>query len=541
MEDKSDSSNIIGQNFFDFLRNNSLLTDDSNDPDVFLKANSETEVLDTPIYEPPYACRIEQGSLSILSFNIRSMSKNFDEFKIFLATCQIPFSIICLQETWAKDETEENLSLKYPLPGYECHHVPREYDQRGGGICVYVKLDFDFQVKKDMTYSNEHIEMQVVEIIRPKLKNIFIGNIYRPPHGKIKNFNDIVGKFISHTKNRPTFIVGDINLNILAYEVDPKVRNFIQKMIQNSFLPSITKPTRVTRKKETCIDNIFSNSMLDHKINSGVMHVKISDHFPIFITADKFLNETAKASKLTKTTKRLYKPDQIKKFEEQINTLNWSSVTDKQDTNESYNEFTVLVSHIYNECFPVQTKYVKEKSILNKWMTSGLLKSSKQKQKLYNLFLKNRTPQNERKYKKYAKEFNKLKEKAKINFYSSKIIANETNLKNLWSTMKDIISKNKAKKDYPKNIIVNGKFITDKKLISEEFNSYFTNVGPNLASKIKKTDQNVLHYLRKFATDFKISEIEQTELKCAFEKLKTNKAPGFDDYKARVIKKYMKQ
>ena len=536
MGEEQGISQLPSQNFFEFLRNNSLLTDDSNDPDVFINENSATELLDTPIYEHPYAFHVEQGSLSIMSFNIRSISKNFDEFKIFLATCQNPFSIICLQETWAKDEVEENLTLKYPLPGYECYHIPREYDKRGGGICVYVKQGFDIQVKKDLSCSSQHIEMQVLEIIRPNLKNIFIGNVYRPPQGKFKNFNDVILKLIARTKNRPTFIVGDINLNILAYERDTKVRNFLQKMIQKSFLPSITKPTRITRKKETCIDNIFSNSSLDYKINSGVMQVKISDHFPIFITVNKMLNKTAKTSKLMKTTKRIYKTDQINNFQEQINAISWLSVTDKQDTNESFNEFTTQISKIYNQCFPIQTKYVKEKNILNKWMTSGLLKSSKQKQKLYKNLLKNKTVENENKYKKYAKEFNKLKEKAKINFYSNKVIANETNLKKLWSTMKEIISKNKPRKDYPKNITVNGKRLTDKKLISEEFNSFFTNVGPILASKIKNTDQNVLRYLKQSDTNFKITHVDQMELKCAFDKLKVNKAPGFDDYNARVIK-----
>ena len=479
---------------------------------------------------------MEEGSFSILSFNIRSLSKNFDEFKIFLNTCQNKFSVICLQETWAKNETDENVILKYPLPSYDCYHIPRGYDKRGGGVCVYVKSELDVQIKQELCCSSQDIEMQVIEIVRPKLKNIFVGNVYRPPQGKLKNFNQLIGKFISHTKNRPTFVVGDVNLNTFAYDTDPKVKNFLQKMIQNSFLPSISKATRITRKKSTCIDNIFSNSMLNYKINSGVMHVKISDHFPIFICVDKMYNETTPTSKLIKVTKRTYKPDQIKRFDENIGTLNWSTVITSQDTNKSYDAFTSQVSEVYNDCFPIETKFVKEKNVLNKWMTSGLLKSSRKKQKLYKKFLNHKTIENENKYKRYAKEFNKLKEKAKINFYSNKILANESNVKKLWSTMKDIISKNKLRRDYPRSININGKIITDKKTISEEFNAFFTNVGPTLASKIKKTDQNILRFMKDTSACFKIKAIDDTELKCAFEKLKINKAPGFDDYNARIMK-----
>ena len=35
----------------------------------------------------------------------------------------------------------------------------------------------------------------------------------------------------------------------------------------------------------------------------------------------------------------------------------------------------------------------------------------------------------------------------------------------------------------------NGKLITDTKLISNKFNAFFTNVGPNLAKKIRKVNE----------------------------------------------------
>ena len=46
-------------------------------------------------------------------------------------------------------------------------------------------------------------------------------------------------------------------------------------------------------------------------------------------------------------------------------------------------------------------------------MTSYLIKSSKRKQKLYNKFLKNRTLDNQNKYKAYLKLFETIKKKSK--------------------------------------------------------------------------------------------------------------------------------
>ena len=49
----------------------------------------------------------------------------------------------------------------------------------------------------------------------------------------------------------------------------------------------------------------------------------------------------------------------------------------------------------------------------NPWITKGIAKSSREKQKLYKRFLKRRTPQNEQKYKNYENLLETIKKKAK--------------------------------------------------------------------------------------------------------------------------------
>ena len=61
----------------------------------------------------------------------------------------------------------------------------------------------------------------------------------------------------------------------------------------------------------------------------------------------------------------------------------------------------------------------KRKTLLNKSLDGkGLQKSPKRKQKLYERFLKNRTDQNEKRYKDYKSLFEILKEKSKKLFYN---------------------------------------------------------------------------------------------------------------------------
>ena len=58
---------------------------------------------------------------------------------------------------------------------------------------------------------------------------------------------------------------------------------------------------------------------------------------------------------------------------------------------------------IYNDSFPLIKITIKQKQLISPWITKGLIKSSKQKQKLYIKFLKRPTYKNETTYKTYKR------------------------------------------------------------------------------------------------------------------------------------------
>ena len=50
----------------------------------------------------------------------------------------------------------------------------------------------------------------------------------------------------------------------------------------------------------------------------------------------------------------------------------------------------------------------------------------------------------------------------------------------------------KVKKEFPKFFKLNAEEISDKKNIADEFNKFFTNIGPNLSKNIK-TPPNITY------------------------------------------------
>ena len=175
--------------------------------------------------------------------------------------------------------------------------------------------------------------------------------------------------------------------------------------------------------------------------------------------------------------------------------MNWELVIENNDTEHSYDAFHEIFSRAYDKAFPKQEINVKPKVLKSPWMTKGLRKSSKRKQKLYEKFIKNRTYGNETKYKAYKSLFEKVKQKAKKSYYSKEIINAKDNSKKIWDVMKEIIGKSKnISNKLPKQLNYKNKIIFEKSKIAESFNDFFAKVGKNLASKIPVSNRHFLSY-----------------------------------------------
>ena len=62
------------------------------------------------------------------------------------------------------------------------------------------------------------------------------------------------------------------------------------------------------------------------------------------------------------------------------------------------------------------------KSLCSPWITKGIAKSSKTKQKLYKKYLKSRTNETETAYKLYKNLFESIRRRSEQNYYSEKLL-----------------------------------------------------------------------------------------------------------------------
>ena len=63
--------------------------------------------------------------------------------------------------------------------------------------------------------------------------------------------------------------------------------------------------------------------------------------------------------------------------------------------------------------------------------------------------------------------------------------------------MREVIGKAKLNNEkLPRRLTVEGKNIYDKDLIANNFNTFFVNIGPQLASNIRKSTKSFKSYLK---------------------------------------------
>ena len=152
---------------------------------------------------------------------------------------------------------------------------------KGGGMAVFLHESLTFNIRHDLSVNKADIEALCEEMINRKSENILINTQYHQPAGNFNEFEAYLNIFLANSKtaDKICFLVGDLNLNLIDYHSNAKVKIFVNLIFQHSLVPIIDKPTRVTIKNATLIDY---NSFTDQENLAGILKTDISDHFPIF-------------------------------------------------------------------------------------------------------------------------------------------------------------------------------------------------------------------------------------------------------------------
>ena len=90
-------------------------------------------------------------------------------------------------------------------------YIKLEIIAKGGGILIFIKKEFNFKFKDDLSINCKGVESLCVELLLENKHNTLINNVlYRPLNGQIESFEKNLKYIFSITKNSKFIILQDI-------------------------------------------------------------------------------------------------------------------------------------------------------------------------------------------------------------------------------------------------------------------------------------------------------------------------------------------
>ena len=476
------------------------------------------------------------NALSMMHLNVRSIQKHFDEVVEYINSINYNFDIIGFSETWHTNSTAD----LYNIPGYQCMHKYRE-SRKGGGVTLYLKDKFCYKIRPDLCILGNDVDCLFIDIdatcVKGLTSHIILGLIYRPPNTDLPSFIDNMSQLMSkiRAEKKDCYLMGDYNVNLLNADVHQNTGDFVNCILAFSYFPLITKPTRMGITSATLIDNIFCSNILQVKDTvNGVLCAEISDHFPIF-TLVYHSNVKNKEDVLCRPITVKGK----KRFKETLARVDWNDILlryENKDVNLCYNRFVEAVSKIYRDSFPL--KKLRQRDLNKPWLTDNLKHCIRVKNKLYMYYKKHPVLHNEIKYKAYRNTLRKCLRQAERQHYDTMFSDCKGNTKKTWSIIKNVIGTCKTANNTNTEFDINDVLVTNGECIANHFNSHFVNIGPTLASKIDKDENNVAdHYLKgRNVNSIFVNPVTECEMTDVIKGLRNNSSPGWDGIKTDVIK-----
>ena len=429
-----------------------------------------------------------KDTFSLLHLNIRSINKHFDELQTLLQNSKNKsFSVIGLTETWLSSNT----NLPYAINGYDLL-VNNRSNRTGGGVALYISHSFDFIVREDLNTMNDTIESLFVEISIPYFKNIIVGVIYRPPNTNSIDFLTQLEDLLRDPifLNKDSFIMGDFNIDLLKH-INSSSEDFLDTFLSASFLPLISKPTRVATHSATLLDNIFCNILPTP--NSSIIISDITDHYPIMAHFE--LKQTNTRS-FSLPERRRASHENIASLGTSLDRADWSSVLNTSDVNTALENFLEIFNEHLNRHVPKkEDNHVSYKTAPRlPWVSKSLLRSINRKNRLFYKFKMKKTQQSKNRYISYKNTLTKLLRSEKRKYYAIQLEQYKHDIKNTWKILKQAMNISKMKSKITK-LKFKDKIIEDPDAIANTFNSYFSTIGENLSQNIPLASKHFSTFL----------------------------------------------
>jgi hypothetical protein len=411
---------------------------------------------------------------SVLHQNIRSYNRNFDEFLVYIQTLNYHFNCFVLTECWLGRNDSELDSI----PGYKCYHSSQNLNQNDGVVvyldnkitasCVQLCLG-GIATALSLTFDWDGSPCEILAV-------------YRSPSSSLPAFIDGISEYFYSRRDfhGNAILIGDTNCDILSPSHNSLEERYLDVISEAGFISCINTVTRPD--SNTCIDHCFIKLKNGLKTISAVIYSNITDHYSIAVQFSK-LGKRGNQSE----TAHSFKKTNWLEVSQHLSAIDWSEVLNSSDVNLCTDIITDKIGRVISQA-TTELKHNSRNSKIKPWITTGLILSIRRRDKLYKK-MKNEpfNPRIRNKFIEYRNILHNLIKRSKFNYYRSKINEAAGNPRKFWNVVNEVAGRPRAKERFPVEAFCDGGGPASPsriKHIGNEFNTYFSTVGSQLANNI---------------------------------------------------------
>ena len=415
--------------------------------------------------------------------------------------------------------------------------------EKGTGVALYVNNCFNGEIIENLGYCNEHIESLFVSIWSqsPKSEKLIAGVIYRPPGGNITEFLHYFEKICSTLPSSGVRILGDYNIDFLQMKSNTNTPSrFEDFLLSNGLSPVISIPTHSrVNCKPSCIDNIFTNDIEKTQL-SGTISDSPGDHLPVFEISNIYFADDRRKDVFVKYYN--YSNKNLNQF-----TVDLYDDLENHKITENFSEFTSLFQNALDRtCKLDKPKTTKRTYQNNPWITESIIAAVERKHELKDDWVKtmdNEKPEGDQVVRKIFTDYRRILKhvinSAKNSYDCNKIQESKDDLKKTWKLINELRGKTKA--TIKPSFVIDNQKITNRRVISNEFNKYFNSIASKLNDSLINHQISDSHFLSfeqyigpKNKNSIFLEDCSHVEILKIISELDNNKA---SDLPIRVIKK----
>ena len=205
-----------------------------------------------------------------------------------------------------------------------------------------------------------------------------------------------------------------------------------------------------------------------------------------------------------------------------------------EDPNAMWEIWKSIFLEVLDKHAPIQHKKLRSKKV--PWITSSIKELINKRDRLKRKAIFTNLEQDWLNYKTSRNEVNIKLRNAKRNYYSTQITGHKHDPKRAWKSINNLLGR-QNKPTVVNELNLNESNLTTPKDIAEGFNDYFSNIGPELASKIDSSYINFEMYAINTNSEFAaFKPVVVSHVYRLLLGLSGNKATGIDKISCKIIK-----